>query len=126
MKIQLINWKVLELNFSVIEDVSRLENSYDLNIGQFYPEDEPNNFSVRFKIKINDKEFDFKCESIFNFSLDDNISEEFKISDFPKINAPAIAFPYLRAFISNFTLQSGFDPIILPSINFIKLDKESK
>ena len=58
------------------------------------------------------------------FRLDEEITEEFKLSDFPKINAPAIAFPYLRALVSNITLQSGFDPVMLPSINFVKLAEE--
>ena len=49
------------------------------------------------------------------------ITEDFKLSSFPKINAPAIAFPYLRAFVSNLTLQSGLEPVILPSINFVQL-----
>ncbi|WP_222708016.1 protein-export chaperone SecB [Algibacter pacificus] len=60
------------------------------------------------------------------FKLDKDISEEFKLSDFPKINAPAIAFPYLRAYISNLTLQSGFEPVMLPSINFVNLAKEKE
>lgn len=60
------------------------------------------------------------------FKIDEDISEEFKLSNFPKINAPAIAFPYLRAFVSNLTLQSGFEPIILPSINFVKLAEENE
>lgn len=63
-------------------------------------------------------------EAVFVFSMDDEIDEAFKVSNFPKINAPAIAFPYIRAFISNLTLQSGFDPVILPSINFVKLANE--
>ena len=60
---------------------------------------------------------------LFTFGLDEDITEEFKVSDFPKINAPAIAFPYLRAFISNVTLQSGFNPVMLPSINFVEFAK---
>ena len=52
------------------------------------------------------------------------VDEKFKQSDFLTINAPAIAFPYVRSYISNLTLQSGFSPIILPSVNFVKLAKK--
>ena len=43
-----------------------------------------------------------------------------------KANAPAIAFPYVRVFISNITLNAGYNPIVLPSFNFIKLAEENK
>ncbi|GAB3327761.1 hypothetical protein GCM10027299_28830 [Larkinella ripae] len=32
-------------------------------------------------------------------------------------NAPAIAYPYIRAYISTLTAQSGIKPIILPTLN---------
>jgi len=124
MKIQLDNWKVKNLSFSAISDEKREDNAFSLNTGNFYPEDELKKFGIIFNIEIKDKRFDLNIEAVFIFSLDNEITEDFKVSDFPKINAPAIAFPYLRAYISNLTLQSGFQPIILPSINFVALAKE--
>ena len=62
----------------------------------------------------------------FLFQMDENVTNDFRDSDFVKINAPAIAFPYLRSYISNLTLQSGFSPIILPSINFVEFAKQNK
>lgn len=125
MKIQLENWKIKNLNFSFKEE-ERSENSFDLNTGNFFPEDEEKTFGVGFEIEIKDKKFDLTVEAVFTFQLDEIISEKFKLSDFPKINAPAIAFPYLRAYISNLTLQSGFEPVMLPSINFVNLVKENE
>lgn len=63
---------------------------------------------------------------VAEFATDSPISDEFKESNFPKINAPAIAFPYLRAFVSNLLLSSGFTPLILPSINFVAKASEKK
>ena len=125
MKIQLDNWKILKMNFSS-RDEERSENSFDLKTGNFFPENDPKSFGVGFEIEIKDQKFDLNVEAVFMFHLDDDIKEEFKISDFPKINAPAIAFPYLRAYISNLTLQSGFEPVMLPSINFVNLVRESE
>jgi preprotein translocase subunit SecB len=126
MKIKLDQWNIVNLNFSVVEDRDRKDNSFDLNIGHFFPENTTDTFGVGFEIEIKDKRFDLNLEAVFMFSVDEEINEAFKLSDFPKINAPAIAFPYLRAFISNLTLQSGFDPIMLPSINFVSLAKEKE
>ena len=124
MKIQLENWKVIKANFETLSDKPRDENSFDLTTGHFFPEDIDDSFGVGFEIDVKDNDFDLFVEAIFMFKLDEKITEEFKLSNFPKINAPAIAFPFLRSYISNLTLQSGFDPVILPSINFVQAAKE--
>lgn len=38
-----------------------------------------------------------------------------------KVNGTAILFPYLRSIVSIITVNSGFDPIILPVINVHKV-----
>jgi len=58
------------------------------------------------------------------FKTSSNIEEDFKTSSFTKVNAPAIAYPYLRAFITTITLNSGFKPFTLPTINFVKLSQK--
>ena len=124
MKIQLKNWKIANLSMSLLDERTKRDNdSFDLESGNFFSDDEENNtFGVAFKLNINDRSFDLIIEAFFNFEIvDEKITEDFKLSSFPKINAPAIAFPYLRAFVSNLTLQSGLEPVILPSINFVKL-----
>ena len=60
------------------------------------------------------------------FLTDGNIDDDFKRSKFPHINAPAIAYPFLRAYISTITLNSGFAPVMLPSINFVSLWDEKQ
>lgn len=95
-------------------------------MGNFYPEDNNKAFGVGLFIELKDNEFSLKVEMVFLFELDSIIDDEFKNSDFPKINAPAIAFPYVRSFISNITLQSGFAPVILPSINFVEFVKRDR
>ena len=124
MKIQLKNWKIANLSMSLLDERTKRDNdSFDLESGNFFSDDEENNtFGVAFKLNINDRSFDLIIEALFNFEIvDEKITEDFKLSSFPKINAPAIAFPYLRAFVSNLTLQSGLEPVILPSINFVQL-----
>ena len=126
MKIQLDNWKIINVNFESLKEKRRKENSFDLSTGHFFPKELDKSFGVGFEVDIKDKFFDLIVEAIFMFKLDEDITEDFKLSDFPKINAPAIAFPFLRAYISNLTLQSGYDPVILPSINFVQFAKEKQ
>ena len=39
-------------------------------------------------------------------------------------NAPAIIFPYIRAYITNITALGGMSPIILPTLNMESVGKE--
>jgi preprotein translocase subunit SecB len=126
MKIQLDNWKVTNVNFEALKDKHREENSFDLSTEHFFSKKFNDSFGVGFEIEIKDKSFDLMVEAMFMFKLDEDITEEFKLSNFPKINAPAIAFTFLRAYVSNMTLQSGYDPVILPSINFVQFAKEKE
>lgn len=128
MKLQLKNWKVNNLTFNVVEKDSKNENTFDLDTTSIFSEDENDNiFRIEFDLSIFDVSFDIIVNAVFNFEIKDGVvTEEFKSSSFPKINAPAIAFPFLRAYISNLTLQSGFEPIILPSINFVNFVEENK
>lgn len=124
MKIQLESWRVTELNFSMRERAEE-EGGFQINLGQKFPEEYPNVFIVGFKLDLNDPEFTLNLNSSFVFRCEEEVTEEFKVSDFPRINAPAISFPFLRAYISNLTLQSGIRPLMLPSINFVELAKNN-
>ncbi|RKS02882.1 protein-export chaperone SecB [Flavobacterium sp. 102] len=124
MKIKLNDWKVQEMTFSVVKNDDRKEDSFDLKTSQFFPEDDKRSFSLLFEIDVKDTDFDMFIKMLAIFELDEDITEEFKVSDFPVINAPAIAFPYLRAVISNITLQAGYRPVMLPSINFVEFAKK--
>lgn len=129
MNIQLKEWKVKNLSFKIndiqIEKKTK-KNSFNLSMGHFFSEENSKEFGIGFRINVKDEEFNILMEMVFLFELDENVDEKFKQSDFLTINAPAIAFPYVRSYISNLTLQSGFSPIILPSVNFVKLAKKNK
>ena len=66
---------------------------------------------------------EFKVKATAHFETSEKVSADFENSPFARINAPAIAFPYVRAFISNFTLNSGYNPVLLPSFNFVEMAK---
>lgn len=129
MKLKLKDNKVQKLIFTDL-DSTDLDNMEEDEFGlRFEP-----NFSLgnnKFSIQ-----FEFQCivESTkilivhydSCFEVDEELSERFITSKFPTVNAPAIAFPFLRAFISNYLLSSGYNPILLPSINFTQFKSNSK
>ena len=104
MNIQLKEWKIIKVKYTLFKKNEKREGNYfDLDFKrEFYKNHR--SFAIRFYTHIEDENFDLELESIFYFT---------------KINAPAIAYPYLRAYISNLTLQSNGDPVILPTINFV-------
>ena len=123
MNTRLENWRIVEMNYSLLNKRNqRKENSLGLRFRKPFSNKNKFTFKIIFNLIINDREFDLNIEAMFNFETDEEITEEFKNSHFPKINAPAIAYPYLRAYVSNLTLQSGVTPVMLPTINFVKFE----
>ena len=59
---------------------------------------------------------------LFNFS-EEVLDLPGVLNNYLKISAPALIYPYMRAFISNMILQSGMNPIILPTVNFASIPK---
>ena len=108
------------------EVTHELETS--LGVESMFSDENKNDFVISFTIKLNSKSEDFKLilNAIAHFSTSEEIDEAFRNSPFIEVNAPAIAFPYVRTFISNLTLNSGYDPIVLPSFNFVELAEEKR
>lgn len=49
-------------------------------------------------------------------NIDDSNNENYLF-----LNAPAIMFPYIRAYISTLTALSGIEPLLLPTLNLSRL-----
>lgn len=89
----------------------------ELNIqpeGIHYKKD--NKFHLKLSISVSDKSRAFdcmlRCRGEFTFNKDGDI-----IPDFFYQNAPAIVFPYIRAYISTLTnLSTAGYPITLPTL----------
>lgn len=126
MKLQLISTKITEVDLKSLDkkDVS-IKKKFGLNVSSIFSKVNKKRFAIVFKINLDNPEFKLAVTSTHWFEAEKPFSEEFKLSDFININAPAIAFPFLRAYISNLTLQSGFEPAILPSMNFVEMAKKN-
>ena len=89
---------------------------------------ELNQFHLELSVNIRDEEDKFhinlKTTSIFEYPEGSDL-EAYKNSYFI-INAPAIIFPYLRAYISSLTALSGMPTLNLPTLNLSELGSRLK
>jgi len=103
--------KKLSLGFAPKGIINRDEATFQLHLGV--------------KIEDENKSFNIELEAIANYTFDkkeglDTLGQLFYI------NAPALLFPYLRAYISTLTNLSGFEPINLPTLNMTRLGDDLK
>jgi len=103
------------------------KRGFKIDFDIVFPPNPPDNFIIRFKVQIsNTKQFDIDLTYDCVFKTDDVIDSDFKDSQFPSVNAPAIAYPFLRSFISSLTLNCGYEIVMLPTINFTKFLAQPK
>ncbi|RLC11295.1 MAG: preprotein translocase subunit SecB [Deltaproteobacteria bacterium] len=128
MKIQLLHSIVDNLEMRKAEEEVR-ENNFSLSFAIAYRDEkkESDLFGIVFFLRLRCLpdlliDMEFTC----HFKTSEPVNDEFRNSHFPKINAPAMAFPFLRSFIATLTLNAGYEPIILPSVNFTKLRDTDK
>ncbi len=121
MNIKLIRTHVDEL--SLLKNEGKME-SIEFSFSTAFSEKQKNSFLIIFNLKLRINDESILTVSYFSeFEADQDIGFDDQESKFFSINAPAIAYPFLRAYIANFTLSSGFDPVMLPTINFVNHEK---
>jgi len=81
-------------------------------------------FHLGLSVKISNpnENFNIEIDSLGFFKFDGIKKDE--LSSFLFHNAPALLFPYLRAYISSLTTLSGIQPIVLPTLNLSNLKSE--
>lgn len=128
MTIKVLHSEVVDLTLlKDNSDKKETDKSFDLSFETIYNDDKKNIFCNLFNISVkHEGDFVLKAKYCTWFEVEKNITEEFKNSPFPSVNAPAIAFPFLRSFISTVTVNAGYSPAILPSINFVAFNNKEK
>lgn len=123
LDISFIESKLLDLSFQSEDD---LDDQVNIQHSSGYSKEDAKKFLIRFDIKITSKQgYSLSFMYAGFFECGSIITDEFKSSDFVKVNAPAITYPFVRSFLSNFTINSGLTPIVLPVINFQALAKKT-
>ena len=131
MQIQLLNVQYPKLEYNVSTIDPQVTNQLNLSFDYITIVREGENnqfFDIVFNLHLTDKNqlFSLKITAMANFQTDEVIDASFKNSDFVNVNAPAIAFPFLRTFVANFMLNTGYTPVIFPSYNFQTLAENKK
>ena len=130
MQIKLNHIQFTDVNYSVNtldKDISnQLQTS--LKFKTVFIPDNDKEYILEFNILLTNESDSFKLDLKVsaNISTTETMDDEFKKSQFLDINSPAIVFPFIRTFISNLTLNSGYNPIVLPMFNFVKIAEQSK
>ena len=85
------------------------------------------NFQLHLGIKIEDqnKAINIEIQAVADYVFEEGIEMK-KLNNFFFINAPALLFPYIRAYISTLTNLSGVEPINLPTLNMSRLGDDLK
>lgn len=121
VQFRFINFIVKESNFVLNE-----QGEFNINV-DFDPKGyifkSLNQFHLELNVKVKEKSnrFNVKIKSIAIFEFDGEADLEQYINTYFILNAPSIAFPYIRAYISNLTTQSGLFTITLPTFNLTAL-----
>ncbi|MEI6545273.1 MAG: protein-export chaperone SecB [Methylococcales bacterium] len=101
------------------------KDDFELGFNIGFSEGESKTFVIQFKTLISSSSgYELTVEYVSIFEADEIITEDFKSSGFVTINAPAIAYPFLRSFISTITLNAGYEPVLIPTINFQALAQQ--
>ena len=125
-KFQFKGFKIVR---SLIEQ-NDIEPSKEISLG-FDPKGLVNkeraNFQLNLGVKVEDKNkaFNIEIQAVAHYSFNNEISLN-KLNNYFYTNAPALLFPYIRAYISTITNLSGLNPINLPTLNLISLGANLK
>lgn len=76
-------------------------------------------FTVEFQLRLTiERSRAFFVEYSSLFETDTDFDDAFRESSFVRVNAPAIAFPFIRSYVAHITLIGGYESVILPSVNY--------
>lgn len=102
-----------------IKDAEKISDNLNAEFNQSGATEENKNvfkYTLDATIKDSTENLLIKVVIVGLFNFDNDLPEDMKNSFF-NVNAPAIIFPYVRAYISSITGLSGIKPIILPTLN---------
>lgn len=126
-------YRVKKIDFTINDNLKDpIEVKLDFNIKKEVNVDYDNN---KAQIILTTLVFEEAEKKQYPFSLKVIVEGQFEFENcnkkqmeaFSNLNAVAILFPYIRAIITNITSAANVNPLILPSINIIKLiENETK
>ena len=129
-KLELISFDVTKIVFH--RTILKKDFNYKVNVkfgvNDLSEDDGIQRFKTFFLVSLsgeNENVPNIQVEAMGVFKMYGNPSDDI-IFNFKQISSPTIIYPYIRAFISNLTLQTGLDTVTVPTINFVDLAEKKK
>jgi preprotein translocase subunit SecB len=115
----------LSLQASNIVEQDQVQWSFKhqiLLIDQPQSDDEQRIFIVEFDLRLATNKGTFMMTTKYHvtFQAEKPVTPEYLESPTIKVNAPAIAYPFVRSFVATVITNAGYPAIYLPSVNFVK------
>ena len=117
-RFRFLGYKITDghIHIEADKEVSKqIEVSFEKTVGI---NDGEHKMRLQMEAKISDNNkamnIEVKAEGLFEFEKDITVDER---NVFFKTSAPAILFPYIRAYITTLSSLSGMSPVILPTLN---------
>ena len=111
----------LELREATDEEIGK--EAFDLNYRSIFTDDQ-RTFAIEFRLELTvDRSHYLTVQYLSQFETNEEFNDDFRESSFVKVNAPAIAFPFIRSYVAHITLIAGYESVILPTVNY-KVPKE--
>jgi preprotein translocase subunit SecB len=125
---QIKNLILLESAFSRINNVAfgeSIETKFNINVevavnGKVITVAEEATLVQKFQ-EVEQVKVKVKMIGVFECIGDSQLKN---FDEFGRVNGAAIIFPYIREHITNISLKAGIGAIILPPVNFTKIEKE--
>ncbi len=125
IEFSLVSSKATYVNLMDANDIA--EDDFSVRFLTAFSQEQNHQFHVKFDVTVaSTRGYSLHIEFIAYFETTEPMTEEFKQSHLPTVNATAIAYPYLRSMISSITLNAGYAPIILPTVNFQAVIREQQ
>lgn len=120
---QFIDYLIEKSNIEISDpDIGR---DMKFGIEQYGEFDKDNHiFTLSLEVAIKDGEGKFIVSFLIKGLFEYKCSNFNELLNFIGINAPAILFPYIRAYVSNITGLSGMQPVIMPTLNMQPIGKQ--
>lgn len=118
-----------EIGLKIAGETLQLEKPEELHIdiapegSTLLPEDKRLILQMNTRVYSDSQEVDIKVSLVAHFSYR-TPDVEGLLDSYIAYNAPAIIFPYVRAYISALTGLSGISPIILPTLNMERFGQD--
>jgi preprotein translocase subunit SecB len=129
VKIKLVSSRIRSLAFTVKEgrpEKGEMPIRYEMSYGYEYDYKEKLIHTlITISTGKNQLPFILNIEYEGVFRINKRVAKK-NIIPFAEINCPAILFPFIRECIADITRRAGFNPLLLPAVNFVELARRQK